>query len=179
MKKFSSCLCTNRSCSRNAVLPLLFPLCSLPQKDEPVSLAVCMSLALSCSPPRFLPFCILLCSSDFAQCHHFPLTRRGMGGVYYRSRVSLHGWMAGGASEKKRNLHNFSASFHKNHIAVYLPFPQTSCSSHAPPASHAIDVHYLCSALQPWQQAPYEAKRFPPSHVWSVRAPWQYGEPLP
>lgn len=97
---------------------------------------------------------VLLYSSDFSQWRHFPLTRRGAGSVYYQSRISLHGWMAGGASEKKRNLHDFSASFHDNHITVHLSFPGTSWSSHAPPASHAIDVQYLCSAPRPGQQAP-------------------------
>lgn len=51
-------------------------------------------------------------------------------------------------------LHDFSASFHDNHITVHLSFPGTSWSSHAPPASHAIDVQYLCSAPRPGQQAP-------------------------
>lgn len=97
--------------------------CSLLWKDAPVSFAFSVSLALPCSPPHFLPSSVLLYSSDFSQCHYFPLSRRGMVSVYWRSRASLHGWTAGGSSKKKRNLHNFSASFHENYIAVYRSPP--------------------------------------------------------
>lgn len=95
-----------------------------------------------------------------------------MGSVYYRSRISLHGWMAGRASEKRGTYTISPASFRENHITVHLSPSLGHPVYHMPSASHAMaQVPLLSTAAQTAGSFIASLKQNvpPPSHIWSVR----------